>query len=181
VQSVGDLLRKNLEAFGERDAEKRRAAISTIWDSDGVFVDPDGLHIGLEAIDKAIEHLLLKFPDFVFSELGVPDSHNGIGRLTWGFGLTGETPSVTGLDVIVSKTDRFRRSIHSSIPPRGEHNGCVEAEVAGAVTMRESVDTKRVEPIALMHSGDRYARQIPARPRAVLRTSASKNLVMAMS
>jgi hypothetical protein len=108
MQSVDDLLRRNLEAFGERDAEKRRATISKIWEPDGVFVDPDGLHIGPEAIDDAIEHLLLKFPDFVFSELGAPDSHNGIGRLAWGFGLTGKKPAVTGLDVIVSKTSKIQ-------------------------------------------------------------------------
>jgi len=108
MQSVDDLLRKNLDAFGERDAEKRRLAISTIWESDGVFVDPDGLHIGPEAIDNAIARLLLKFPDFVFSESGRPDSHNGIGRLAWDFGLTGEKPAVTGLDVIVSNAGRIR-------------------------------------------------------------------------
>jgi hypothetical protein len=33
MQSVGDLLRKNLDAFGERDAEQRRTAISTIWET----------------------------------------------------------------------------------------------------------------------------------------------------
>jgi hypothetical protein len=108
MQSVDDLLRKNLDAFGERDAEKRRMAISTIWESDGVFVDPDGQHIGPEAIDNAIERLLLKFPDFVFIELDRPDSHNGIGRLAWGFGLPGEKPTVTGLDVIVSNAGRIR-------------------------------------------------------------------------
>jgi hypothetical protein len=81
TQTVDDLLRKNLEATGERDAEKRRAMMSTIWLADGVFVDPDGPHVGPQAIDEAIERLLLKFPDFVFSELTAPDSHNGIGRL----------------------------------------------------------------------------------------------------
>ena len=66
MQSVDDLLRKNPDVFGECDAEKRQAAISTIWESEGVFVDPDGLHIGPEAIDNAIERPLLKFPDFIF-------------------------------------------------------------------------------------------------------------------
>jgi hypothetical protein len=33
MQGVDDLVRKNLEAFGERDAEKRRTAISTIWET----------------------------------------------------------------------------------------------------------------------------------------------------
>ena len=96
MQSVDDLLRKDLDAFGERDAEKRRMAISTIWGSEGVFVDPDGLHIGLEVIDNAIEHLLLKFPDFVFSELGRPDAHKGTGRLAWGFLPRRKKPTVTG-------------------------------------------------------------------------------------
>ena len=108
MQSVDDLLRKNLEAFGERDAEKRRAVISAIWRSEGVFVDPDGKHLGLKAIDDAIEHLLQKFPDFVFSELSAPDSHNGIGRMTWGFGLAQRTPTVTGLDVIVSMGGKIK-------------------------------------------------------------------------
>jgi hypothetical protein len=108
MQSVDDLLRKNLEAFGERDGEKRRTAISTIWESDGIFIDPDGTHIGTEAIDNAVKDLLLKFPDFVFSELGVPDSHNGIGRLTWGFGPEGKKPTVAGLDVIVSKAGKIK-------------------------------------------------------------------------
>jgi hypothetical protein len=31
MQSVEDLLRKSPEGFGERDAEKRRTATSTIW------------------------------------------------------------------------------------------------------------------------------------------------------
>jgi hypothetical protein len=33
MQGVDDLLRNNLEAFGERDAEKRRTSISTIWET----------------------------------------------------------------------------------------------------------------------------------------------------
>jgi hypothetical protein len=107
MQSIDDLLRKNLKAFGERDAGKRRNAISTIWESDGIFIDPDGLHVGPEAIDNAVQHLLLKFANFVFSELGVPDSHNGIGRLAWGFGPAGEKPAVTGLDVIVSNAGKI--------------------------------------------------------------------------
>jgi hypothetical protein len=33
MQSVDDLLRKNLEAFGERGAKKPRTAISAIWET----------------------------------------------------------------------------------------------------------------------------------------------------
>ena len=116
MESVDNLLRKNLEAFGERDAEKRYTAISTIWESHGVFIDPDGLHIGPEAIDNAVEHLLLKFPDFVFSEVGLPDSHNGIGRLAWAFGPAGKKPAVTGLDVIVSKAGKIE-ALYTFVDP----------------------------------------------------------------
>ena len=77
-----------------------------VWPPRATF-DPDSLPIGPEAIDKAVVHLLLKFPDFVFSALGVPHSHNGIGRLAWGFGAAGETPAVSGLEVIVSKAGKI--------------------------------------------------------------------------
>ena len=88
MQSVDDLLRKNLKAFGKRDAEKRRMAIST---SLTVYSSiPTVCALEPKPIDNAVQHLLLKFADFVFSELGVPDSHNGIGRLAWGFGPAGE-------------------------------------------------------------------------------------------
>jgi hypothetical protein len=106
-QAVDDLLRKNLAVFGERDATKRRAMMSTIWAPNGVFIDPDGAHVGFEAIDRAIEQLLQKFPEFVFSELSASDSHNEIGRLAWGFGPSGTKPAVTGLDVIISKDGKI--------------------------------------------------------------------------
>jgi hypothetical protein len=59
---------------------------------------------------------LLRFPDFVFSELGVPASHNGIGRLAGGFGPAGKTPAVTGLDVIVSKAGKIE-ALYTFIDP----------------------------------------------------------------
>lgn len=73
----------------------------------GRSIDPDGLHIGLDAINNAIEQLLAKFPDFTFWALGGPNSHNGTGRLAWGFGPAGEMPAITGLDVIVSKAGKI--------------------------------------------------------------------------
>jgi hypothetical protein len=105
--SLDELLRKNVEAFGEREPNRRRAIMSEIWAANGEFVDPDGRHVGLQAIDEAVERLLQRFPDFVFSELGAPDIHNEIGRLAWGFGPPGAKPVVTGLDVIVSKAGRI--------------------------------------------------------------------------
>ncbi|MEI9973536.1 MAG: nuclear transport factor 2 family protein [Ignavibacteriota bacterium] len=81
--------------------------MSAIWETDGVFIDPDGPHLGLKAIDSAVAQILLKFPEFVFSELGVPGSHHGIGRLAWGFGPVGQSPVVSGLDVIVCNAGKI--------------------------------------------------------------------------
>ena len=54
-----------------------------------------------------VEHLSLKFLDFVFSELRGPDSHKRIGRLAWCFGPAGKSPAVTGLHAIVSKAGKI--------------------------------------------------------------------------
>ena len=44
----------------------RSGLVASTMATDGVFIDPDGPHVGPEAIDEAIERLLLQFPDFVF-------------------------------------------------------------------------------------------------------------------
>jgi hypothetical protein len=54
--------------------------------TDGIFIDPDGRHTGHVEIDNAVEQLLQRFPDFVFTELGQVDAFHGVGRLAWGFG-----------------------------------------------------------------------------------------------
>jgi hypothetical protein len=120
TRTVDDLLRKNLDAFGERDATKRRAIMSTLWAANGVLIDPEGPHVGPHAIDEVIDRLLLNFPDFVLTELGPPNSHNGIGRLAWGFGPPGEKPVVTGLDVMVTNADRIQAFYTFVDPPSSE-------------------------------------------------------------
>ena len=106
--SIEYLLKQNLHTvFGERNRDKRRATIATIWKEDGVFIDPDGPHVGHKAIDEAVELLLHRFPNFVFSEVGAIDAFHGIGRLAWGFGPPGMPPKVTGLDVVVVTDGRL--------------------------------------------------------------------------
>ena len=43
------------------------------------LIDPDGPHVGHAAIDEAVEQLLRRFPDFVFSERGALDAYHGVG------------------------------------------------------------------------------------------------------
>ena len=108
AHTVEFLLKHNLTAvFGERDGNKRRAVISEIWASDGIFVDPDGSRSGKSAIDESIEQLLQRFPEYVLSELGPVDAFHDIGRLAWGFGPPGAPPVVTGLDVLVAANGKI--------------------------------------------------------------------------
>ena len=44
-QSVEKIIERNLlEVFNGRDADGRRAAIDELWNKDGVFIDPGGVH-----------------------------------------------------------------------------------------------------------------------------------------
>jgi hypothetical protein len=105
---VNELLKRNLLAvFGERDAAARMKELETIWLPDGVFVDPDGRHAGLEAIDRKVAELQARFPDFNFIELGPADAMHGIGRLAWGFGPEDNPTAVTGVDVAVEWDGRL--------------------------------------------------------------------------
>jgi hypothetical protein len=52
-QSVEKIIERNLlEVFNGRDADSRRAAIDELWDKDGLFIDPGGVHEGVEKINK---------------------------------------------------------------------------------------------------------------------------------
>jgi hypothetical protein len=107
-EQVSSLLRQNLfSVFGERDQSKRKLVIEKIWAQEGVFTDPEGVHIGHAEIDAAVGALLEKFPEFVFTEIGDTDEIPGAGRLAWGFGPPGGLPAVTGLDVIVVTEGRI--------------------------------------------------------------------------
>ena len=108
MQGGDDLLRKNLEAFGERDGEKRRTAISTIW---SLTEYSSILTVRTLAPKQSItlSRVSAEVSGFRFQRVGcVPNSHNGTGRLTWGFGPEGKKPTVEGLDVIVSKTGKIK-------------------------------------------------------------------------
>jgi hypothetical protein len=113
---VKDLMKKNLlGVFSERDAEKRRSLIAKIWDSKGIFIDPEGRHVGHAAINDAAEQLQRKFPDFAFSELADGDAYNGVGRVRWGFGPPSESRKMTGIDVLVASDDRRIAALYTFV------------------------------------------------------------------
>jgi hypothetical protein len=113
---VKGLMKQNLRGvFSERDAEKRRSLIAKIWDSKGIFIDPEGRYVGHAAINDAAEQLQRRFPDFAFSELADGDAYSGVGRLRWGFGPPSEPRKITGMDVLVTSDDRRITAVYTFV------------------------------------------------------------------
>src|SRR5437016_14590355 len=86
-QSVEKIIERNLlEVFNGRDADSRRAAIDELWDKDGVFIDPGGVHEGVEEINTIVELLFTQFAGYVFSVLEPGQSRHNVGRLSRTYG-----------------------------------------------------------------------------------------------
>lgn len=106
--SVNELLTRNLLAiFAERDSSARMKELETIWLPEGVFVDPDGRHVGFAAIDRKVAELQARFPGFDFIERGPAEAMHGIGRLAWGYGPEDNRTAVTGVDIAVTRDGRL--------------------------------------------------------------------------
>jgi hypothetical protein len=107
-QSVEKIIERNLlEVFNAKDADSRRAAIDELWDKDGVFIDPGGVHEGGEKINAIVQLLFTQFEDYVFSVRGPGQSMHGVGRLPWSYGPPDDPQRLTGTDVGVTKDGKL--------------------------------------------------------------------------
>jgi hypothetical protein len=107
-QSVEKIIERNLlEVFNARDADSRRAAIDELWDKVGVFIDPGGVHEGVEKINAIVQLLFTQFEDYVFSVRGPGQSMHGVGRLPWSYGPPDDPQRLTGTDVGVTKDGKL--------------------------------------------------------------------------
>jgi SnoaL-like domain len=107
-QSIEKIIERNLlEVFNARDADSRRAAIDGLWDKDGVFIDPGGVHEGVEKISAIVQLLFTQFEDYVFSVRGPGQSMHGVGRLPWLYGPPDDPQRLTGTDVGVTKDGKL--------------------------------------------------------------------------
>ena len=107
-QSVEKIIERNLlEVFNARDADSRRAAIDELWDKDGVFIDPGGVHEGVEKINAIIELLFTQFEGYVFSVRGPGQSMHGVGRLPCSYGPPNDPQRLTGTDLGVRKDGKL--------------------------------------------------------------------------
>jgi hypothetical protein len=78
--TTDSLLRRNLtDIFAERDESRRRAAIAELTTEDVVFTEPNGRHIGREAMNAAAAPQA-RLPNFIFTELPPAQVVDGAGR-----------------------------------------------------------------------------------------------------
>jgi SnoaL-like domain len=106
---LANLMLKNLsEVFGERDSERRMAAIKNLYTEDAVFFEAEQRFEGRQTISDAVAALQASFPaEFEFSAAAPPARNHDIGRLFWRLGPAGSAPVVSGMDIAQFKDGRI--------------------------------------------------------------------------
>ena len=107
--TLADLMLRNLsEVFGERDAERRMAAIKNLYSEDAVFFEAEQRFEGRRAISDAVGALQASIPpEFEFSAAAPAARNHDVGRLFWRLGPAGSPPVVNGMDVARFKDGRI--------------------------------------------------------------------------
>jgi len=99
-RNLAYLLPENLyRVFNETDLNKRKAAIADLWDEDGIFIDPLGVHQGHEKLNAAVTALQHQFPGSVFRVTSPIQENFGVGRGSWEYGPPGGAALEKGIDV----------------------------------------------------------------------------------
>ena len=100
MPTIAELMHANLvEVFGERDAQRRRAAIARTYTADVEFSDPEATVTGHAALDEKAQAVLDRSPGFVFAPVGSVQVVKDLGYLAWQLGPEGQPPVVRGADV----------------------------------------------------------------------------------
>lgn len=98
--TIERLMRANLlEVFGERDPERRLAAIRRTYTEDVVFADPEGSVQGHEALHAKAQAILDGAPGFTFQPDGGLYQVESMGYQAWALGPAGEAAVVRGVDM----------------------------------------------------------------------------------
>ncbi|MBO9533686.1 MAG: nuclear transport factor 2 family protein [Solirubrobacteraceae bacterium] len=111
MAELATLMLANLvEVFGERDGDRRRAAIARVHHPQVVFTDHDGEASGHAALDEAVARLHARLaPDFEFAPAGDVDLIGDLGYLAWQLGAPGQPPVVRGADIAFARDGRIGR------------------------------------------------------------------------
>jgi len=107
MPSTKELLEINLhEVFGERDPEKRRAAIERAYDEDVSFIDSEGEVVGRQALNDRAQKLLDDAPaGFIFQEDSPRYVSPDTAALAWRFGPP-DSPVARGIDILTARDGR---------------------------------------------------------------------------
>lgn len=120
VSEATELLHSNLvDVFGERDPDRRWAAIGRTYTEDVTFTDPDGDFVGWQALsDRAQQLLDAASAGDVFEE----DSPTYVGTdtaaLAWRFGPPGK-PVARGVDILTIRDGRVT-AVRTLIAPESD-------------------------------------------------------------
>jgi hypothetical protein len=103
MATIEELMHANLfEVFGERDPERRMAAVRRTYAADVAFSDPDDPDdavTGHEALSAKAQEILDSSPGFVFAAAGPVRVNHDLGYLARGFSPEGRSPVVNGVDI----------------------------------------------------------------------------------
>lgn len=108
--TINDLVRKYLDVWNERDGDRRRAAIDTVFTEDCGYTDPDDTAVGRDAVADVVGRGREKLGDLIFSLDNLISVHHDLALFTWRLGPPGAAePVVTGYDVAVFEDGRVRQ------------------------------------------------------------------------
>lgn len=83
LSALEKVLARYLAAWHENDPEVRRAHITAIWDSDGLFVDPTARVVGVEDLLAHITKFRQDFPGMTFELASGIELHHDVFRYRW--------------------------------------------------------------------------------------------------
>jgi SnoaL-like domain len=120
MPDVTDLLHSNLyEVFGERDPQRRWAAIGRTYTEDVIFTDPDGDVVGWQALSDRAQELLGQSPaTFAFEADGPAYAGADEAALAWRFGPPGQ-PVARGVDILTIRDGRVS-AVRTLIAPSAD-------------------------------------------------------------
>jgi hypothetical protein len=99
-RNLAYLLPENLyRVFNETDLNKRKAAIVDLWDEDGIFIDPVGVHQAHEKLNAAVTAFQHQLPGSVFRVTSPIQENFGVGRVSWECGPPGGAALEKGIDI----------------------------------------------------------------------------------
>ena len=108
MTEITNLLARNLtDISNERNQVERLSAVQELWAKHGAMMVDDGTYLGHSEIEVAAGALLKRYPEFDFTPLGSTDEVSAAGRQRWTFGARGESPAITGEDVVLVSEGRI--------------------------------------------------------------------------